>query len=488
MISRIKKNHISILLACIILYSTYLLIYKLWVQSLWIDEWFSSYVSKYMTLNWLYKSKYFLFEWLQVLCFKIWWFSDMWARIPSVIAQIWSLFLMYFIPSKLCKNRYVGLFSALIFWLLYRELGRWRDARFYALLQLIFLWWIALIIQWTETQKTIYLNSAIILTGLWMIFHPFLYVIWAILLVTILRQYKKIRDFNSLFSKKFLATRILIIIWLVCVIIYGTLWWTMKWSLTSGLPFKTQMHYFSFYNSHLRYHLWLIYIIWLLWMIHFFIKKSYRELILFFVPLILFIYALTIRWYLMHSRYALLIFPIIILSACIFTYDIIKSIWNKYTKWCILTIILTWSICTANFQFLPSKNYYFDYTSPQPDFKSAYASIPNWQNIISGFPTLCDWYYSDRWNCIKAIRVDLSHDWKTENLLKSTAEKYTKIQYIDNINSLWQWRYYFVMDNLTNRSNHINKTLYWQIKQSWTSVFNNWKDYNNIQVFRLDIK
>lgn len=190
----------------------------------------------------------------------------------------------------------------------------------------------------------------------------------------------------------------------------------------------------------------------------------------------------------MHSRYALLIFPIIILSASIFTYDIIKSVWNKYAKWCILAIILTWVICTANFQFIPSKNYYFDYTSPQPDFKSAYASIPDWQNIISGFPTLCDWYYSDRWDCINAIRVDLIHDWKTENLLKNTAEKYTKIPYIDNINSLWKWRYYFIIDNLTSRSNNINKTLYWQIRQSWTSVFNNWNNYNNIQVLSLDIK
>ena len=487
MISRIKKNHISIIFTCIVLYCTYLLIYKLWFQSLRIDEWYSSYISKYMSIDWLYKSKYFLFEWLQVLFFKIGWIDDYWARVPSILAQIGSLLLMYFIPYKLTQNKYIWLFSSLIFGLLYRELGWWRDARFYALLQVLFLWWIALIIKRIETKNTAYLNSAIILSGLWMIFHPFLYVLWAILFITILRQYKKIRDFNSLFSKKFLTTRILIIIWLVWVIIYWTLWWTMKWSLTSGLPFKNQIHYFSFYNSHLRTHLWLIYIIWLLWMIHFFIKKSYKEIILFFVPLILFIYALTIRWYLMHSRYALLIFPIIILSACIFTYDIIKTIWNKYTKRCILAIILTWAICTANFQFLPSENYYFDYTSPQPDFKWAYKPIPNDKNVISGFPTLCDRYYSDRWTCINAIRVDLIHDWKSK-VTKKESESYTKIPYISSLDDLDAWEYYFVIDNLTNKSSSINKDLFNQISEYGQVIFENGESHNNIIVFKVLIE
>ena len=273
MINRIKKYHTLIILICIISYCTYLLLYILWLQSLWIDECFSSYVAKYMTIDWLYKSKYFLFEWLQVLFFKIWWFSDYYARIPSILAQIGSILLMYFIPYKLSKNKYIWFFSALIFGLLYRELWWWRDARFYAILQLLFLWWISLIINWIETQKTFYLNCVIILTGLWIIFHPFLYSIWAILLLTIIRQYKKIRDFNSLFSKKFLSTRILIILWWICAIAYGTLWGVLNWSLTSWLSFKVKMYYFSFYNSHLRTQLWLIYIIWLLWMIHFFIKK-----------------------------------------------------------------------------------------------------------------------------------------------------------------------------------------------------------------------
>jgi len=85
----------------------------------------------------------------------------------------------------------------------------------------------------------------------------------------------------------------------------------------------------------------------------------------------------------MHSRYALLLFPIIILSASIFIFDLFKLIENKYAKFSILSIMLVGIICTANFQTTPTESYYFDYTSPQPDFKSAYKSIPSLQNVIS---------------------------------------------------------------------------------------------------------
>jgi hypothetical protein len=190
----------------------------------------------------------------------------------------------------------------------------------------------------------------------------------------------------------------------------------------------------------------------------------------------------------MHSRYALLIFPIIILSACVFMYDIIKLIWNKYVKWCILAILLTGGICTANFQFFPTDYYYFDYTSPQPDFKWAYESIPDWQNVVSGFPTLCDWYYSNRWTCTDAIRVDLIHDWKNK-ILKQNEESYTKLSYISNLEELAVWSYYFVIDNLTEKSNNINKELYNQIFKYWERIYENWdQSYNHIIVLKVIIE
>lgn len=188
----------------------------------------------------------------------------------------------------------------------------------------------------------------------------------------------------------------------------------------------------------------------------------------------------------MHSRYALLIFPVIIISACVFIYDIFKLIWNKYAKWCILSIFITWTICTANFQFLPVSHYYFDHTSPQPDFKSAYAFIPDWENVISGFPTLCDRYYSERWTCSHAIKVDLIHDWKTD-FSKKTEEGYTKIPYIDTIENLKPWSYYYIIDNLTEKSNNINWKLYRQLSDYWKVVYETWSSYNHISVIHLPV-
>lgn len=203
------------------------------------------------------------------------------------------------------------------------------------------------------------------------------------------------------------------------------------------------------------------------------------------MPFIMFIYALIIKWYLMHSRYALLIFPLMILVACIFTFNLLSSIDNKYTKYSILIIILTSIACTAKFQAIPTEYYYFDYTSPQPNFKSAYQSIPSLQNVISGFPVLCDWYYSDRWHCINAIRVDLIHDWKTK-ISQKQEESYTKLPYLDSLDGLTPWKYYFVIDDFTNKSNDINKTLFNQISKYWKKIYESGNyQHNYIAVFEI---
>ena len=487
MIKRIKKHYEMIILFCILSYISFLLFYKLWEQSLWIDEWFSSYVAKYMSINWLYKSKYFLFEWLQAICFKIWWFSDFWARFPSVIAHIFSVLLMYLIPSKLCKNKLVGLFSALVFGLLYWELWRWRDARFYSLLQFLFLLWIYIILLWSETKKTIYLNLSIILIWIWSVFHPFLYNLWAILLCMIVYQYKKIWDFKTLFSKKYIITRILIVSGLIGMTLLNG-WGLFVWGITSWLSWNTKKFYFNFYNSHLRWQLWLIYIIWIIAMINFIIKKSIKEIILLVIPFLLFIYALVIKWYLRHSRYALLMFPLIILSVTVYVFKLIKPIKSGYVKINIIILLLSWSFFTANFSIKPKSLYYFDYTSPQPDFKSAYASIPDWSNVISWFPTLCDWYYSDRWTCFRAIRVDMVHDWNTA-VKKEVKEGYTKLSYLDWLWQLSTGTYYFVMDNLTARSGNINWELYDDIYGVWKKIYESWSTrYNNIVVMEIFIE
>jgi uncharacterized membrane protein len=98
----------------------------------------------------------------------------------------------------------------------------------------------------------------------------------------------------------------------------------------------------------------------------------------------------------LHYRYALLIYPLIILSVVIPFYRIYCVRNHKGLKLSVIIICLIGSLFTTKYQFFPRTYYDFDFTSPQPDFKSAYAKIPDGKSVISGFPVLCEWYYSDR--------------------------------------------------------------------------------------------
>lgn len=485
----IKKYRVEVILGCLLIYIAFLLFYNLWVQSLWIDEGFSSYVAKKMSIEGVYKSSYFLYEWLQALTFKIAGISDFTARFPSVILQLWSVFLMYLIPYKLTKNKYIGLISAAVFWFLYWELAWWRDARFYSLLQLIFLWGIASLVYWTEDKKTIYLNIAILLAWIGAIFHPFLYILWAMLTVVFLLQYKKLRDFKTLFSKKYLSTWVLVIFWFSLVVVLWTLSNALQsdWT-TNPISFSMRKMYFALYNSHLREQLGILYPLWVIWMVWTLVKRKYEESVLLFFPFLLLFWLLVFKIKLFHIRYLLLIYPLIVLSVFVLWYRNFrfnKFLWWKYI-WLVIGII--WIIFTTNFQVIPKTYYYLDFTSPQPDFKLAYSIIPDWKNVISWFPILCDWYYSDRGKCTHAIRVDMVHDWTLQRLMEAKTEAYTESPYVDDLSELDSWIYYFVIDDLTKNSNTINEHLYTQIAQYWKKIFEDWVSYNKILVALLWVK
>ena len=485
----IKKYRVEVVLGCLLIYIAFLLFYNLWVQSFWIDEWFSSYVAKKMSIEGFYKSSYFLYEWLQALIFKIAWISDFTARFPSVSLQLWSVFLMYLIPYKLTKNKYVGLISAAVFWFLYWELAWWRDARFYSLLQLIFLWGIASLVYWTEDKKTIYLNIAILLAWIGVIFHPFLYMLWAMLILVFLLQYKKLWNFKSLFSKKYLSTWILVLFCLFLVVVFWTLSNALQsdWT-TNPISFSMRKMYFTLYNSHLREQLGVLYPLWVIWMVRTLVKRKFDESILLCFPFLLLLWLLVLKIKLFHVRYVLLIYPLIVISVFVSCYRFFR--FNKLRWWNYIWVIigLLWIIFTTKLQVIPRTYYYLDFTSPQPNFKLAYSIVPNWKNVISWFPVLCDWYYSDRWKCTHAIRVDMVHDWTLQRLMEAKTEIYTRTPYVDDLSELNSWIYYFVIDDLTKNSNTINEHLYTQIAQYWKKIFEDWVSYNKILVALLWVK
>jgi len=91
-------------------------------------------------------------------------------------------------------------------------------------------------------------------------------------------------------------------------------------------------------------------------------------------------------------------FPLLIRSGSSIMVEFCDKISKKYIMIYYASLFLLYGI-TVHRQFIPVSQYELDFTSPQSDFQAAYASIPDGQNIISGFPVLCDWYYASRGNC-----------------------------------------------------------------------------------------
>lgn len=396
----IKKNYIELIFTWILIYLIIILFYKLWVQSFWVDESFSSYVSKYMTTNWLYLSKWFIFERLQVLSFKLFWISDFTARLPSVLAQIWSIILMYIIPTKLYNNKKLWLISSILFWFCSYELSWARDARYHVLMQFVFLLWISTIITYLKNNDKKYLNYSIIIACIWALFHPMLYLLWWLIFLILISKYKtfKLKDYwNTL------------IVWMFSIIIVLLFWVIWRpWYENEIIDwFRDIRQYFILfreYNIHLITQLWILYVIWIFQIIHSLIKKNRKEILLFVIPFILFFLAIIFKSNLFALRYTLILFPIIILLSIIWIYNIVSYFKNKKIKIWILIWILVWILFTVKFQFVPKVYYMLDITSPQSDFKSAYENIPDNQNVISWMPTLCERYYWNRWLCLASDR------------------------------------------------------------------------------------
>ena len=275
---------------------------------------------------------------------------------------------------------------------------------------------------------------------------------------------------------------VLALVWaLVYVIGSWKLWELISNNTSTKFTWEMRIAYLKFYNLHLREQLGILFPLWFLWMIWALFKKNYKESWLLLLPFLLFEYVLVFQGKMLHYRYALLIYPLIVLSVVVPFYRIYCS-HNKGLKITVMVICLIGSLFTTKYQFSPRTYYDFDFTSPQPDFKSAYAKIPDGKNVISWFPVLCDWYYSDRWSCTHAIRVDVVHDGQVKALLNFKNESYTKVPYVDDLSELDSWIYYVVIDDLTRNSNIINEHLYEQIAQYWKKIFDSWVDYNKIVV------
>ncbi len=467
-----------------LLYWVYIRFYWLWIQSFWIDEWFSSYSSLQLSMNNLsfLKDQYLLHSIFQNISFNVFDITDFSARFPSVLFSIINTFLIYIISISLFKDKRQAVLATILFSFLTWEIIWSRQARFYSLLQLLFSLNIFVTIKVAKSFSIKYLNIAIISIYIWILFHPFLYsnliLLGIILPYTI---YKK----SSLLKKKKFYTSILLITFIMIfeTIRYSYFQETISISSTYDLPKNFIESYIQKYSEHLNYWLGILPLLSIIWMVILAYKKKITESVFLTFSYIFIFYIISHEWYLFHTRYLLILYPIILLLSSYTIFFIYDTIKNKYFKYIFLATILMLILISANFTFIPKSSFYIDRTSPQPNFKEAYKNIPNWKKIISWFPMLCQWYYSKKWECSYSLAINYFGD-KSKNteLLLRWKDNLTNIRYLDSLVTLNNWnQYYFVIDNLTARW-LITKNILNNLLKKWKIIYNNGDNYNNIQV------
>ncbi len=486
------KKYWKYILFLIISYAIFLRLYNLWIQSFWIDEGFSSYVSKQFFKNWIdfTKPEYFLHNISQLLSFKIFGISDFAARFPSVIFSALNIPLIYLISINLFNDKKQAILSTLIFSFLTWEIIWARQARFYTLLQLLFTLNIYLTIKVVKDFSLKYLYLGILFLYIWILFHPFLYSNVVLFILSIIYllflNYKKI-DFKNINYKKYLLIilpfLVIFIIEITKKILTDAKWISIPW--TFELPDFIKKQRFPKYYSHVYSQLGLLLPISLIWMLFFVFKRKVLESIIFTFATVFIFYIIAYKGKMFHTRYVLILYPLFIISGSyliVYIYNLIKDEFIKYAYAGLIAIIIfsTWA-----YTFIPKTKYFIDYTSPQPNFKEAYNSIPKWQEIISGFPMLCEWYYKKKWKCLYSLPINYVWDKNlTKKILERWKDNYTNIKYLLDSKQLAKNKtYFFVLDNLTI-SRMIDRKLLKEILHNSKLIYYSWKEYNRIIVLK----
>ncbi len=499
------KKIFFLILGIIIIYGSFLRFYHLWFQSFWIDEGYSSIVSYFMQLNsfipklpsGIYDFSQYFFNFFQTVSFALFWTSDFSARLFSVLLNIltWLLLLLFsyewivYLYKK--PNKKLVYIVLIVLWVLF-YFSNWeiiwsRQARFYSLLVFLFLLCLYLLFKVFILNDEKYFKYLVILLSIWIVFHPFM---WSLLLIFLIYLWYEVYK-NKKLPKEYVNW---LIIWLIIFLIQKWIIFYFAWNVNLWLNphdiWSLEKYYVNYYNKHLFFQLWIIYILFFIWIIYLLYKDTK---LWFFVLLAWFVnvYTITHKWILFHTRYVFHLYTLILFVFTLVFYWLIEKIFEhkdiiKYLYMFFVLFILVEIIFTYKFNFFPKKEYFIDWTSPQPNFKWAYSFVNwnlTWSKIISWFPHMCLWYQKIlnwKFNCKYWLKVNLTGHLKSEEKLKQLKnDRYTWIRYFTWNTYTW---FVFVLDDLSLRMN-LDKDLVWKVLKNCKLVYRNWKRYNFIWVW-----
>ena len=471
----------------IIVYAALLRLYHLWEPSFWIDEGFSSY----STLAW-HNLSYYIHNISQWLSFSLWWVSDWSARFPSVVFSLMSIVLVYLITKKLTNNPLVALMPALLITISYMDIAWARQARFYSLLQLVFLLqiYLTLLLYYWNKYWYLILSWLAVTLYIWAQFHPFLYT-WVlissmILWLSVLENYKTLWKTRTTWLKK-----IRIPLWS-----FGVIGWHYVMHLiTASSPLRsTQIPhskdsalidlYTESYISVLMSELWVVFFIYLWSLLYFAWKREFMRLILFFFTLFIPLTIFAHQGFMYHDRYIYFIFSTLTIAAVVALYELYKHLSLWYLKLIFINVCTLWIYISFHHQVHPKVEYHLWHTSPQVDFKSAYAFLPESGKVITPFPTLCRWYYGERWSCVYSVAVDIvGNTRRHEHILERGEERYTQLAYLRDLQDLEVWETYYIVLDALGRFWWIETELRDTLLSESELIYQHWESYRAIEVY-----
>lgn len=420
-----------ILLLFITTWGTFLRLYYLGADSLWIDEGFTITQANAISKNFLpildsgqYVNKDLLLPYLLAIIKYFGGASVDAYRLVSVIFGILCIPLAYKIGKEILHKN-VGLIFSFLVAFSYWEIAWSRQIRAYILLEFLVLVVFLLLIKYHQTQKKNILFLLLFFTALSIVTKISAALLLPSLLIYFLTQ------------KKYKISAVLIFILLVSSI-FGYYYFKNSFSFS--------LNNYLFY--YLIGYLWLnlgaffpMAILGAYWSIYH--NKYQKSLHFFFLSFFLFnILFFSFFYYINQKRYLFILLPIIFFYTASFLYYLTKS---KKTKTSAILFILIFIIIIDIFsvksiQMTPRKNFILENYTPQPDFRSAYNFLQNSLKpgdfLISPYPYMDKIYLN---HSSYSLAISYTNKQDNESITKDKKEYYSgtpEISSVGRINSL----------------------------------------------------
>lgn len=445
MFQQYKPYHIALIFC--LLYGGFLRVFSLDIQSLWIDEGYSSnaimailqHGYPLLASGSVYTT-HILHSYISTASALIFGVDEWSLRLPSVLFGTATIFLTWLYTQQLFRTPLISLMSTLLITVNTWEIAWSRQIRSYAQLQFFFLLSCYFTAKLGSTWSWRYALSALLSALAAYLSHPMGILVFPLIGIQLVLQKR-----NTIFtylraqsSRQILqiGTYVLMGTLTILSLIYSLGHLHVIWAQLSELRF----HYLRSYTAFFAYEFSIPFFFALIGLLYVHIYPSTRHLtfqigLWFFLPILL----IGLFIPLFHVRYLYMVFPLmIILSA----YSIFMSsrIWNHRTSQAI-HILLALALFLPLTTWTPHTHYQLEFGSPQPNFKSAYTFIAEKKTesdvIISPYTPLDMWYLgqTDYWLkfSLTGKQSDLTqyahatHEWYTNTPIIHSPEQLKEI-------------------------------------------------------------